>query len=127
GGFRYEAAAMVAGATLSQLNALVEKLLLRVTENRRYSIHELLRQYALDRLQETPYAGESIRTQYSAYYLKYLVDWLQPEVSWRQQTLVAELEEEIDNITSAWQWTLQQNDLDAIERSCPSYGYFLWM
>src|SRR5690606_16800349 len=116
GGFRRDAAAKVAGATLPLLAQFVEKSLLRLTENGRYSIHELLRQFALEKLQERPYAEHQVRAQYSAYYVKFLADRLQPIVGWQKQAMGAELEEEIDNFTSSWQWTLQQNDLDTIEQ-----------
>ena len=53
GGFTREAAEAVAGASLRTLTALVDKSLVRVDANGRYDIHELLRQYAEERLNET--------------------------------------------------------------------------
>lgn len=46
GGFQREAATAVAGATLSVLASLVSKSLVRRTEEGRYDLHELVRQYA---------------------------------------------------------------------------------
>jgi predicted ATPase/DNA-binding SARP family transcriptional activator len=127
GGFRRDAAARVAGATLPLLAQLVEKSLLRMTESGRYSIHELLRQFAFEKLQETPYAHDHLMRQYSAYYLNFLAERLHPIVGWQKETLVVELEEEIGNITASWQWALQQNDLDAVEKSLNSFTHFLWL
>jgi predicted ATPase/DNA-binding CsgD family transcriptional regulator len=69
GGFDGEAAAEVAGATLPVLAGLADKSLLRMNATGRYDVHELLRQYAGEKLAE---AGEiSTTTQrYLAYFLK---------------------------------------------------------
>ncbi|HSR29272.1 MAG TPA: protein kinase, partial [Anaerolineae bacterium] len=50
GGFLREAAQAVTGATLRELKALVDKSLLHRTPTGRYEIHELLRQYGLEKL-----------------------------------------------------------------------------
>ncbi len=49
-GFELPAAAEVAGATLPMLGALLDKALIRREAHGRYSLHELLRQYAETRL-----------------------------------------------------------------------------
>ena len=125
GGFQREAASQVAEATLPLLVLLVEKSLLRVAESGRYSIHELLRQFALQKLRETLHVEVDARKRYSDYYLKFLTARLQPIVGGQTPLMLRELEDEIDNITSGWQWTLQQNDLDAIEQSLATYARFL--
>jgi hypothetical protein len=56
GGFTREAAESVAGATLAQLSACVDKSLLWRTGAGRYEMHELLRQYAQSKLSQ---AGEA--------------------------------------------------------------------
>lgn len=61
GGFTREAAEHVAGATLVILASLVDKSLLRVNENSRYSLHELLRQYAAARLLDADEAATTAR------------------------------------------------------------------
>jgi predicted ATPase len=53
GGFTREAAQQVAGASLVTLTTLIDKSLLRINANGRYDMHELLRQYAADKLMET--------------------------------------------------------------------------
>ena len=53
GGFQQEDAEQVAGASLLQLAALVDKSILRVTPTGHYRMHEMLRQFAAEKLQET--------------------------------------------------------------------------
>ena len=57
GGFSQDAANAVAGASLRQLRTLVEKSWLHRTVANRYEIHELLRQYAEEQLQQMPAAA----------------------------------------------------------------------
>ncbi|MFN8371604.1 MAG: hypothetical protein U0694_01820 [Anaerolineae bacterium] len=55
GGFTREAAQAVAGASLKTLMTLVNKSLLRRdASSGRYAVHELLRQYAAEQLQQLP-------------------------------------------------------------------------
>src|SRR5262249_8775545 len=52
GGFKLEAAEQVAGASLSIVAGLVDKSLVQMSRDDRYNLHELLRQYAADKLTE---------------------------------------------------------------------------
>jgi predicted ATPase len=54
GGFDLEAAAAVAGASLPLLAGLVDQSLVAVGEDGRYAVHDLLRQYAAERLAADP-------------------------------------------------------------------------
>ncbi len=72
GGFRREAAAQVAGASLSVLAGLVDKSFLRISDSGRYDIHELIRQYSNELLEAVPDAKESAQHRHSAYYADFL-------------------------------------------------------
>src|SRR5262245_1013701 len=50
GGFTEAAAQVVADATVSELQSLVDKSLIRHNETGRYDVHELWRQFAADKL-----------------------------------------------------------------------------
>jgi DNA-binding SARP family transcriptional activator/predicted ATPase len=54
GDFSHEAAEQVTGASLPELVALVDKSLLRITPTGRYRMHELLRQFAAEKLEDSP-------------------------------------------------------------------------
>jgi len=62
GGFTREVAEQVAGASLRELMALADKSLLHRTSMERYELHELLRQYAAEKLGESPDAEQAVRT-----------------------------------------------------------------
>ena len=73
-----EAAVEVAGARLTSLTSLVDKALLRFRANR-YEMHELVRQYAAERLGENLQQQEAALDQHHRYYLNLvaqLTPWL---------------------------------------------------
>jgi DNA-binding NarL/FixJ family response regulator len=71
GSFTREAARAVAGASLRELMALVDKSLLQRTPTGRFALHELLRQYAEEQLKASGAAGE-VRGRHSRYYMNAL-------------------------------------------------------
>ncbi|MFN8376606.1 MAG: AAA family ATPase [Anaerolineae bacterium] len=60
GSFSREAAEYVAGTSLRVLTALLDKSLLRLSENGRYDLQELVRQYAEEELAERPGEREQV-------------------------------------------------------------------
>jgi predicted ATPase len=70
GGFTLEAAAEVVGADLDTLQSLSEKSLLRFTDER-YRMLETIREYALERLDESP-DSEALRDHHAWYFLDQL-------------------------------------------------------
>ncbi len=72
GGFTREAAETVAGATLRTLARLSQASLVRWHPGNgtgRYEIHELLRQFAAERLEAAPGEREAMEARHGAYYL----------------------------------------------------------
>jgi tetratricopeptide (TPR) repeat protein len=127
--FGLRAAQAVAGASLPTLVGLVEKSLLRVTPAGRYHMHELLRQYALERLEENPLEAEQTRERYGAYYAAFLRERAAALKSPGQQTALAELDVQIENARAAWNWAAERGQaarLDAgMEGLCLYYDWRL--
>jgi predicted ATPase/DNA-binding SARP family transcriptional activator len=72
GGFSREAAQAVTGASLPDLLAFVNKSLLHHTPAGRYEVHELLRQFAAEKLARSPAVAEEVRGRHSAFYAAFL-------------------------------------------------------
>ncbi len=72
GGFAAPAAAQVADAPLAVLLALLNKSLLRQTPTGRYELHELVRQYAEEKLREHPNTCLQLQTRHARYYAAFL-------------------------------------------------------
>jgi tetratricopeptide (TPR) repeat protein len=133
GGFTRQAAGQVAGdqesplVTLKRLGQLVNKSLLQIDSSRqRYQIHELLRQYALERLKKSGEL-ESTRSSHASYYLN-LLHKRESEIKGRpaQREALDEIEADIANIRSAWNWALSRGNLKAIDKSLEALFWFFW-
>src|SRR5262249_29782319 len=72
GGFTRPAAQAVTGASLRDLQGLVSRSLLTVSLEGRYEVHELLRQFAEEKLAGTPVIEADVRDRHSAYYCNFL-------------------------------------------------------
>lgn len=124
GGFTQAAAHAVSGATLRQLRTLSEKCwLYRMVENRS-AIHELLRQYAEEKLREDPAQAGIVHGRHCACYVAALELWASDLRGERQLAALAELEADLDNALAAWNWAVAQADLDSIDRALD--GLFLF-
>jgi tetratricopeptide (TPR) repeat protein len=103
GGFDADAATHIAGASLRMLSALTEKSLLHASSAGRYDLHELLRQFAQQKLRE---ANEWAATLDK--HLDYFVTWAEKanvglrggeQVKW-----FGRIEAEHDNLRVALEW-----------------------
>ncbi len=107
-GFTREAARVVAQASLTDLSQLVSKSLLRRTQNGRYDVHELLRQYAQEKLDETPDEGEAVRDALSRYYSHWLQTITPDLPTSRQRDVLRQIELDLENTRAGWHWLLTQ-------------------
>lgn len=110
GGFSREAAQAVAGAGLRDLMGLVTKSLLWRGENGRYQIHELLRQYAHERLAADPTLAAQTHDRFIAYFTEFLQTQGVQLKGAGQEAAIALLEADEENCRLAWQWAAQQGD-----------------
>lgn len=107
GGFSREAAAQVVGASLPMLASLAEKSLLRRNASGRYEIHELLRQYAEERLQQRPEEHERIRDEHCRYYALLMSGHKQALQSEDVSVALRALNAERENVRAAWNWAVE--------------------
>lgn len=111
GGFTRAAAAAVAGASLPLLAALVAKSLVQRRESGRYDLHELVRQYAGQRLEEFGQAT-TVRNQALAFFT-HLAQATNQQIGRDQhQAAMAQIEGEMGNLRAALRWALQSRQAD---------------
>jgi predicted ATPase/class 3 adenylate cyclase len=108
GGCTLDAAEEVAGATSDLLQSLVEKSLLRHT-NERFWMLETIREYALERLAESGGEADVVR-RHATYYLRFAEEAgpNDSEVAAFPQWL-ARVETEHDNVRRALEWARDRN------------------
>ncbi len=124
GGFTREAAQQVAGASLRELVALVNKSLLHRAPTGRYEVHELLRQYAEEKLDRDAAAGEAARDRHCAYYTAALEQWEADLKGPRQRVALAEMDAELENARMAWEWAAEQGQVERLLRGHVALGAY---
>jgi predicted ATPase/class 3 adenylate cyclase len=108
GPFTRGAAAAVAGADLGLLAELVSKSLVRRLELGRYELHELLRQYAADRLAEDADEPAEVRERHARFYVGRLIDRQELLTGPRMSEARDELRGDVPNLVSAVEWAATQ-------------------
>jgi predicted ATPase/DNA-binding SARP family transcriptional activator len=125
GGFDQAAAQHVVEADPEMLAALIDKSLVRREGGRegvregdeRFDLHELLRQYAGERLALVPDDAAAAAARHSAYYLRRLQEQVARFSSTRQSAAYAELLLDVDNLRAAWRWAVRQRQWTVIQSS----------
>ncbi|MCB9099789.1 MAG: tetratricopeptide repeat protein [Anaerolineales bacterium] len=122
--FSRQAAQTVTRATLSELLALINKSLLRSASGGGYMVHELLRQFAVEKLNQTADEGRAARRRHSAYYLAALQQLERNLKGPAQQAAFSELDAEAENVGVAWNWAVAQAELTGLAQAVAGLGYF---
>lgn len=109
GAFSRDAARFVAETSSGMLITLIEKSLLNLNENGRYVMHTLLRQYALEKLEDDAKAGYR---RLARYYGAHLADLYQGQKT--QIDFVNFFVAEMDNLRAVWAYMPQVMDHAAL-------------
>jgi predicted ATPase len=113
GGFTRDMAATIARANLRTLTSLTDKALLQRLPDGRFVMHELLQQYAAERLALSD-EHDALFDRHSNIFLEF-VRVHEPALHGRGQLRALEtIRAEIHNIRSAWNWALSQKKTDLI-------------
>ncbi|MEZ4645091.1 MAG: BTAD domain-containing putative transcriptional regulator [Chloroflexota bacterium] len=131
GPFTYEAAHSVTGAGWSILASLGDKSLLRQRQAGKgletavfFELHELLRQYAAERLAAQGWDADT-RQRHGRYYAELLASY-EPRLhdGKLEASTLQEMREEIDNIRVAWEWALSARMGDSLNQMIESMYQF---
>jgi predicted ATPase/DNA-binding CsgD family transcriptional regulator len=127
GGATRKATQYVTGADLKTLQALVNKSLIeRSTEHNpagRYAMHELLRQYAETKLDESGDA-DLTRNTHSEYYLNALAE-REEDIKGRDQIgTLNDIESDFENVKAAWYWAVERKKTDLLDRAMDCLDLF---
>jgi predicted ATPase len=141
GGFTSEAAQHVTGASLRELRALVDRSLLQALPvrstfgapsrdvraiERRYELHELLRQYAAEKLEASTLYAKA-RDRHSAYYAAVLERLDTGLKGPRQQEALAEMRADLENARVAWEWASERGQVVILDQALDGLcRYYAW-
>jgi DNA-binding SARP family transcriptional activator/predicted ATPase len=110
-------AAEVAQAGALNLKALLDFALLQHSERERFRIHDLVRQFAQEKLLENPLEVQEVHERLVSYYLERLSGWGRELKRSQQMAVLAEIDLEIENARLAWDWMSGQGNWAALERA----------
>jgi tetratricopeptide (TPR) repeat protein len=123
GSFDEGAAEQVASASLRELRSLGDKSMLHQASMGRYQLHELLRQYAGEKLQEVPGAAEVARDRHSAHFAAALQARTAALKGPRQEVALAEIRAASENNRAAWDWAVDRERVARLERMMEGLFY----
>ena len=114
GSFDRKAAEAIAGASLPVLTSLIEKSLVRSLKEGRYELHMLVNQFAGEKLAEAAEAVDDARDAHARFYMDILRE-VSKEVFGSGQLAASEVvQQEIDNIRAAWQYSADRADVKTL-------------
>ncbi len=117
GGCTRQVAQTVSNASIRILTKLVNKSVLqRDVKSGRFSSHELLRQFAQEKLEESG-EEEDVRNMHSKYYLDFIAKREQGLKGKRQLEALNELDSDFENIRAAWLQAVETGDEEHINNS----------
>ena len=105
GGFTRQAAQSVAESDLSVLSDLVGRYLVILDQKSgRYVLHELMRQYGVDKLAAAPELEHEVSQRHAQFFCEFLASRGVDLKNANQEAVLAEIDADRANIWIAWQW-----------------------
>ena len=115
GGFTLDAAQRVAATTPATLEALVQKSLLHPGAADRYTMHDLVRQFAEEQLGQDAASAQQSRTAHASYFTALLATW-QPDDATEQRFRTA-VTLDWENVQAAWAWALDHAQIALLQQA----------
>jgi predicted ATPase/DNA-binding XRE family transcriptional regulator len=129
GGFNLAAAEAAFGVSPKQILSLMSKCWVQAGTVGRFQLHELVRQYAREKLQPDPDFMHSVEERHSTYFCGVLSKHEENWFTAREGEALREIDVEYPNIDAAWNWALKQQRLDLVVSASESlaryYGQYL--
>jgi len=117
----------VAGASLELLAGLIDASLIHRQADGRYDLHDTLRQYAAEMLEEVPQEKKQVLESHSEYYLGYLAE-MDPLLKDGGQVQALDwLDADMENLQSAWNWALANGRINLLHFAIPTFVLFFNM
>jgi DNA-binding SARP family transcriptional activator/predicted ATPase len=122
-GFTREAAQAVAGASIAVLLVLADKMLVQRQGEGRFMLHEMLRQYLIEKLAESN-EDSRLRNTYFDYFIGFLQGRCSRLKTGEQQRLLDEITQEIDNLHFAWEAAVRSRNVPVLMALMPGLSLY---
>lgn len=123
GGFTLEAAQRIADANIPTLQLLADRGMLWRSSTGRFEVHELLRQFAEELLQQSK-SLQDVYEIHGLFYAELLVKLEKDLRSKRQEVALSLIEDDFENVNSAWLYALEQANENIVALMLPSLYFF---
>ena len=124
GGCTRHAIVEVADAGLILIVQLVNKALLRSTREKRYKMHELVRQFSGKKLAASSELAIEARNKHAHYYMQFLTQKSGQLSGSKQGETCQLIHAELDNVRAAWAWCIEQRQWKALLEASPALFLF---
>ena len=91
----------------------------------RYEVHELLRQFAEEKLADTAAIAAGVRDRHSVYYCNFLRVQSDHWHTGRQLETLTAVTRESDNVLRAWNWAVERGECLPLVAAIDSWGWYL--
>lgn len=123
GGFSLEAAEVVAGAHLNYLLNITNESLIRAVTSNRFSMHQLIRKYIREKLDEDETLDKEYKLKHAKYFVKMLSD-CDIDRHEESKNSVDKIELEIENIRLSWQLLLNECQFKYLNNAIKVLDFF---
>ncbi|MCB8967377.1 MAG: tetratricopeptide repeat protein [Ardenticatenaceae bacterium] len=123
-GFSRSMGTDITTASVSILQKLVHKSLLRLEGDGRYRMHPLLQQFAAEQLSQLGVVAEETAAQHGRYYLNFVAQQAPQFHGLELSVVMAAMQQDNDNIEAAWQWGIRHTAWDALHPAIPGMSHY---
>jgi predicted ATPase/DNA-binding SARP family transcriptional activator len=124
GGFSLGAARQVAAATPQTLATLLDKSLLRRSQNGRYELHELMRQFGEEKLDQDSQRASEARDLHRDHFAEYIDLIEQHSRTDNMQQGLEKIAADYGNLRLAWQGALDQANPEVLFKMVTGFHFF---
>jgi predicted ATPase len=127
GGFTGRAAQRICDGSLASLASLVRKSFVSYDRvQQRYHVHELLRQFGEDLLEQDGEAALAMREKHAHYFCEWVGEQGAHPRGLIQSVAFRRVESDLSNVLAATQWALDHENVVLLQKVIPSLeGYFM--
>ncbi|MBI3960509.1 MAG: hypothetical protein HY328_16990 [Chloroflexi bacterium] len=124
GGFSRDAAAAVTGASLSLLQGLIHRSLVRRTGDGRYEMQELIRQYAAVKLARKTALLAQTQASHARYFAAFIQTREKDLATAPSPALLDEVAADVENVRAAWRYALERDEVELLLQMVVGFAKF---
>jgi hypothetical protein len=127
GPFRREAALAVTQTSTPMLMALIDKSILRFNTDNRYAFHPMLKQFAREKLVESPAVHNDVKARHAEYFCHWMLEMFQQLKGQNFLTALERIREDVQDVLTAYHHLIASHEFDLLRESLAAVSLFYEM